>query len=974
MSAGIHRSLASFAPILLGLSLLVAAPERAEAQASARAGRVDNEGCWCGYQTGIVRNYVVRGTGTTADKQAAADMLNEWNRYVRLFNVSVDGGGGLGSRNGVNELNVFISSDQSMAQYGFEMEPGLFGRAVMFPDASFGSFNECVDYKPDGCSSFTETDVVINADFGGGWTPDWYAIGNDQRGGKAIIQATVLHEAGHTLGLHHIFQLEGGRSSFSTMNYSNDDTTVYVTRIDAKSVRAEYPSFAQSLTDIAIYPFTYGSGKYEQYYAKLSKESVTPGEAFTLDGWLIQNVGSQVASNIVVMFYVWPSASGRQYPQPSDIAIGSANYSSAEVDGEAAVNGTPLSVPPSVAAGTYYLGAIVTVNGSEDATYVVGKPSNNRFILGHSPRVLLTVLGTPGGGGAPVADFAVSPVTPLAGQPVIFSDRSRGTPTSWSWSFGDPASGGSNTSTAQNPTHVYGSAGKYTATLQAQNSGGSSTISRTVTITQPAGGGGTSVTRLVPVVIDVRVSGVQTFSTELTLTNRGTTTATVTLRYTAAPGYGGLGTGTTSLSLGPGRQTRINDVIAYLRTQGMGIPSGTTQGGSLRVTFGGLSSADAGFAVARTTAPSGSGRAGLAYSGVDPTSLTSERVALLGLRENSADRSNLALLNAGTGGPVTLRIYLVKGDGTDAGTVKPDFTLGPGEWTQINRILSASGSGWDEAWAIVERVAGSDPFYSYAVFNDNRTSDGSFVPPVAEESIEGTVGVPALVETTRFQSEVTLINPTDQATAAYFEYYESLAASGVGTGLFFVDLGPFEQIIVPGVIDALRQSGAAIGPKGGNYAGPLFAVFTDNVSVVPGLAGARTGAPAASGGQYGLFYTADTLSDTATNAWVYGLQQNERARSNLAIVNAGINNEVITVRVDVYDGDSGAKVGQQTRTLQPGQWTQINSVLGRVRNGYAHVFVLEGGDAFIAYGVVNDGASASTGTDDGSYVPMVKSN
>ncbi len=967
------RSHALLAPLVLGL-LVATPPRRAAAQASSSAGRIDSEGCWCGYQTGVVRNYVVRGTGTMADKQAAADMLNEWNRYVRLFNVSVDGSSGLGSHNGINELNVFITSDQSMAQYGFEMEPGLFGRAVMYPDASFGSFNECVDYKPDGCSSFTETDVVINAGFGDGWTPDWYAVGNDQRGGKAIIQATVLHEAGHTLGLHHIFQLEGGRSAFSTMNYSNDDTTMRVTRIDAKSVRNEYPAFAQSLTDIAIYPFTYGSGKYEQYYATISKESVTPGEAFTLDGWLIQNVGSRAASNIVVTFYVWPSGSGRQYPQPTDTAIGTASFGSADVDGEGVINGTPLSVPSGVAAGTYYVGAIVTVSGSEDAAYVAGKPSNNRFIVGHGPRVLLTVLATPGGGGAPVADFAVSPVTPLAGQPVVFTDRSRENPTSWSWNFGDPASGGSNTSSAQNPTHVYGSAGSYAATLQARNASGSSTISRSIAITQPAGGGGTSVTRLVPIVIDVRVSGIQTFSTELMLTNRGTTTSMVTMRYTAAPGYGGQGTGTTSLSLGPGRQTRIDDVIAYLRTKGLGIPSGTTQGGSLRVTFDGLSSADAGFAVARTTAPSGSGRAGLAYPGIDPTTLTSERVALLGLRENSADRSNLALLNAGTGGPVTLRIYLVKGDGTSAGTVNPDFTLGPGEWTQINRILSASGSGWDEAWAIVERVAGSDPFYSYAVFNDNRTNDGSFVPPVPEESIEGTVGVPVLVETPRFQSEVTLINPTNQQASAYFEYYESLAAQGAATGLFYVDLGPFEQAIYPDVIDALRQSGADIGPMGGSYAGPLFAVFTDNVSIVPGLAGARTGAPVAGGGQYGLFYTANTLSDTATNAWVYGLQQNERARSNLAIVNAGINNEVITVRVDVYDGDSGAKAGEQTRTLQPGQWTQINGVLGSVRNGYAHVFVLEGGDAFIAYGVVNDGASASSGTDDGSYVPMVKSN
>ena len=969
------RNLRALAPVLIALAVLLVAPERAEAQASANAGRVDNEGCWCGYQTGVVRNYFIRGIGSTAEKQAAADMLNEWNRYIHVFNPSVDGSDRLGAQNGVNEVNVMVTSAQTMAQYGFTMEPGLLGRAILFPSAAFGDFNECVDYNPSACSSFVETDVVLNREMERGWTTDWYDPALDQREGRGLVQATTLHEVGHTLGLHHIFQLEGGRSSFSVMNYANHDARRYVTRIDSKTVRTEYPSFAVTLTDVGIFPFTYASSDYGQKYATLSKQSVVAGEAFTLDGWLIQNVGNQVASNIVVTFYVWPSGIGRQFPQPADTVIGSATFGSAPVDGESELHGTPLSVPISVAPGTYYVGAILKVNGNEETTYILGKPSNNRFIVGHRPRALLTVLNSPGAGVTLNADFSVAPLTPLVGQPISFTDRSRGTPTAWSWNFGDPASGASNTSTAQNPTHVFSAPGNFTVTLQVQGQGGPSSISRAVPVTQPAGGGGTSVTRLVPIVVDVRTSGGdQTFSTELMLTNRGTTTATVRLRYTGAPVYGGQGSGTVPLTLGPGRQIRLDDAIAFLRTQGLAIPAGTTQGGSLRVTFEGLSSADAGFVVARTAAPSGNGRAGLAYTGLDPSTLTSERVALFGLRENTADRSNLALLNAGTGGPVTLRITLVKGDGTEAGTVTPDFTLGPGEWMQINRILSTSGSGWSEAWAIVERVSGSDPFTAYAVFNDNLTNDGSFVPPVPEESLEGTVGLPVVVETTTFQSELSFVNPTSQPASVYFEYVESLASPGEGTGLFFIDLNPLEQKVFPSFIDALRQSGASIGPKGGAYAGSLFAIFTDKVSILPGLAGARTGAPAPGGGQYGLFYTANSQRDTATDAWIYGLQQNDRARSNLAVMNAGINNEVITVRIEVYDGNSGTKAREETRTLNPGQWDQINGVLKNVESGYVHVLVLEGQDAFVAYGVVNDGATSTSGTNDGSYVPMVKSN
>ncbi|HYN40786.1 MAG TPA: hypothetical protein VE129_03340, partial [Thermoanaerobaculia bacterium] len=287
-------------------ALLLLAPAPLLAQASANARWVDNEGCWCGYQTGIVRDYWVRGrNASSAEKQATADMLVEWNRYVNLFNVRIDSSSTLGSQNGINEVNTYITSAESNAQYGFTMEPGLFGRAVIFPEANFlGDFNECREFVATGCGPYTETDVVINAGFGEGWTPDWFNPGNDQRGGLAMVQATVLHEVGHTLGLHHIFQLPGANAnSFSVMNYANDDAARWVTRIDSKTVRTEYPSRSGSLLDVAIYPLVYANKQYAQEYATLSKSSVAPGEAFTADRWTLQNVGNQAAGNVVVTFY-----------------------------------------------------------------------------------------------------------------------------------------------------------------------------------------------------------------------------------------------------------------------------------------------------------------------------------------------------------------------------------------------------------------------------------------------------------------------------------------------------------------------------------------------------------------------------------------------------------------------------------------------------------------------------------------------
>jgi uncharacterized protein (TIGR02145 family) len=78
----------------------------------------------------------------------------------------------------------------------------------------------------------------------------------------------------------------------------------------------------------------------------------------------------------------------------------------------------------------------------------------------------------------PVAAFTSSPRTITAGQSVQFTDQSTNNPTSWSWSFGD---GG--TSTLQNPSHTYSTAGTYTVTLTATNSAGSDGETKTGYIT-----------------------------------------------------------------------------------------------------------------------------------------------------------------------------------------------------------------------------------------------------------------------------------------------------------------------------------------------------------------------------------------------------------------------------------------------------------------------------------------------------------
>ena len=78
----------------------------------------------------------------------------------------------------------------------------------------------------------------------------------------------------------------------------------------------------------------------------------------------------------------------------------------------------------------------------------------------------------------PVASFTPSVTTQTAGLPISFTDTSTNTPTSWLWDFGDGTS-----STLQNPSHTWTTAGPYTVSLTASNGVGPSVPSATVGIT-----------------------------------------------------------------------------------------------------------------------------------------------------------------------------------------------------------------------------------------------------------------------------------------------------------------------------------------------------------------------------------------------------------------------------------------------------------------------------------------------------------
>lgn len=84
--------------------------------------------------------------------------------------------------------------------------------------------------------------------------------------------------------------------------------------------------------------------------------------------------------------------------------------------------------------------------------------------------VSVLALGLFSAAAGPTASFTMTPPgNPVMGQVVQFTDTSAGSPTSWSWTFGD-----GQTSPQQSPTHVYAAPGPFSVTLAATNGSGSS--------------------------------------------------------------------------------------------------------------------------------------------------------------------------------------------------------------------------------------------------------------------------------------------------------------------------------------------------------------------------------------------------------------------------------------------------------------------------------------------------------------------
>lgn len=235
---------------------------------------------------------------------------------------------------------------------------------------------------------------------------------------------------------------------------------------------------------------------------------------------------------------------------------------------------------------------------------------------------------------------------------------------------------------------------------------------------------------LVPVVVETA-----TFSSELVIANPLDVPVTITLIYNESLNRGGGLGGRTSFDLGPRRQVILPNAIDWLRGRGLAIgPRGAgSYAGEVAVLFqNAASDYVGGLAGARTSSPGDGGAYGLFTPGAGANEWNWGFSWVLGLRQDDAVRSNVAISNVSNWpGDVRLHVQAWDGEtGTYVGRTE-SFTLGLGEWKQFDGFLAAFGLRRGAARVVYE--SGDSSIVAYGVVNDGATpasgatNDGSYV-------------------------------------------------------------------------------------------------------------------------------------------------------------------------------------------------------------------------------------------------------
>ena len=231
------------------------------------------------------------------------------------------------------------------------------------------------------------------------------------------------------------------------------------------------------------------------------------------------------------------------------------------------------------------------------------------------------------------------------------------------------------------------------------------------------------------------------YSSELIAANASSYPKTLALSYVADAVQNATSTVDFSLTLDPGEQVILSDLVQYLRdVKGAApiLPAGLSYAGPLFVTVvqdaPGIDAYGL-YLAARTSTSKGGRGYSVFYQASPMLAAPSSDVWIYGLRRDSENRTNLALVNTGEMDESSdiFDVELFEGaTGRKVNTIR-GITLAARKWLQIGNILAQSDPKGSQGYAHVIRKAGANPFIAYAVVNDGenpgeRSGDGTYIP------------------------------------------------------------------------------------------------------------------------------------------------------------------------------------------------------------------------------------------------------
>jgi PKD repeat protein len=340
------------------------------------------------------------------------------------------------------------------------------------------------------------TAVLYSTFIGGNDSDAAYGIALDDNGSMYVVGETASLDFPVFGGFQDIYG-GGDNDAFVVKINGTSGQTSYSTYLGgsnvdfgrAIAVDSSHHAYITGKTSSLNFPLvnpvqsTHGGGVDDAFVAKLTPQGDSlfyatflggdgsdVGYAIALDGSGNAYVTGRTSGNFPTIKAIQNGFGGGS----SDAFVTRINFSGDTIDYSTYLGGSAADFGYGIATGT-------TGN-----VYVTGKTSSylgfpttlNAFMISNAggSDVFVTKLN------ALLANFTANRTTGVFPLSVQFTDTSEGTFSSWLWDFGD-----GNSSTAQNPSHIYAMPGSYTVSLRVTGYGGTDTLTRNayINVTKP---------------------------------------------------------------------------------------------------------------------------------------------------------------------------------------------------------------------------------------------------------------------------------------------------------------------------------------------------------------------------------------------------------------------------------------------------------------------------------------------------------